>query len=57
MINNNVHDHSWPFKTNTPPVDVDIFGETHRLQHLWSEHTAVSNFDPFFELRVECEDF
>lgn len=37
-------------------MHMDIFRETHRLKHLWSEHAAVADLNPFAELRVESED-
>jgi len=51
-----VPDHRGSFKTDTPPVDVDVFGESHRLQHFGPEHSTVSDFDPFIELGVEGKD-
>lgn len=51
-----VPDHGGSLEPNTPTVDVDIFGEAHRLKHLRTEHTAVPYLDPFTELRMEGED-
>ena len=38
-------------------MDVDVFGESHRLQHFGPEHSTISDLDPFVELRVESKDF
>ena len=51
-----IPDHCGPFETDTPSVDVNVFGESHRFQHFGPEHPTVSDFDPSFELRVESED-
>ena len=51
-----VPDHRRSFKTDTPPVDMDIFWESHRFQHFRSEHSTVSDLDPFLELGVESEN-
>ena len=51
-----VPDHRGSFKADTPPVDVDVLGESHRFQHFWPEHSAISDLDPFLELRVESKD-
>lgn len=37
-------------------MDVDVFRESHGFQHFWSEHSTVSDLDPFVELRVECKN-
>jgi hypothetical protein len=34
-----------------------VFREPHRLQHLWSEHTAVADLDPSIQHGVEGKDF
>lgn len=49
-------DHGRPLEADAPAVDVDVLREAHRRQHLWAEHAAVADFDPFVEERVEGED-
>ncbi len=56
-IGKTVVDHCWSFKTETPSDDADIFRETHRAEHLRSENTGVSNFNPTLQLRMETKDF
>lgn len=38
-------------------MDVNVLREAHRFQHLWAEHTAVTNFYPFAQLWVEGKNF
>jgi len=49
--------HSRSLQTETPSQRMHVFWQSHRLQHLWTEHPAISNLDPFFKSRVECKDF
>ena len=48
--------HCRPLQTDAPSVYMHILREAHRFEHFWTEHAAISNFDPFLELRVESED-
>lgn len=48
---NAVQDHCRPLQTKAPGDNVDIWWQTHRLQHLWSEHAAVAHFHPLTKLR------
>jgi hypothetical protein len=49
--------HRRPFQAQTPSMYTDVLGETHRFQHLWPEHAAVPDLNPFVEHWVEGEDF
>jgi len=51
-----VVDHGGALKRETPGDDADILGEAHRTEHLWTEDTRVTDFNPPLELRVETED-
>jgi hypothetical protein len=52
-----VVNHRRSFKTETPSNNADIFGKSHRSQHLRSEYTRVSDFNPSLKSRMEPEDF
>lgn len=52
----NSPDHRRALQTQTEPVNANIFGEAHRLQHLGPEHATVTNLNPLVEHRVEGED-
>jgi len=39
-------DHRRAFKGDAPSVHVNVFGETHWLEHLRTKHAAVPHFDP-----------
>jgi len=55
-VADSVPDHRGSFETDAPSVDVNVFGETHWFKHLRSEHSAVSDLDPFLEWRVVSKD-
>ena len=52
-----VVDHGWAFKTQSPCNNANIFFKTHGFKHFRSENSAISDFDPSFEHRVESENF
>jgi hypothetical protein len=49
-------DHCRPFQAQAPPIHSHVFWQPHRLQHLRSEHTAVTNLNPLIQARMEAED-
>lgn len=49
--------HGGSLETEPPRDDTDVLGEPHRAEHLRSEHTRVTDFDPALQLGVETEDF
>src|SRR5271155_4032030 len=49
-------DHSWPLQAQTPPIDSQIFRQSHRLQHLRPEHPTIPNFNPLFQPFMVAED-
>jgi len=49
-------DHRRAFERNAPPVHVHVLRETHGLEHLGTEHAAVSHLDPLDQHRVKRED-
>ena len=51
-----VVDHGGALKRETPGDDADILREAHRTEHLWTEDTRVTDFNPALELGVETED-
>ena len=51
-----VVDHCGALKRESPGDNADIFGEAHWTEHLWTEDTRVTDFNPAFELGVETED-
>ena len=53
---NPVVDHGGALKRETPGDDADILREAHRTEHLWTEDTRVTDFNPALELGVETED-
>ena len=56
-VANVVIDHGGPFERQTPGDHAHIFRQAHRFEHLGTEHTRVSNFDPRVQLRMESKDF
>lgn len=52
-----VVDHSRTLKRETPCNNVYVSWKAHRTEHFRPEDTGVSDFDPFFELRMISEDF
>ena len=51
-----VVDHGGALKRQTPGDYADILGEAHRTEHLRTEDTRVTDFNPALELGVETED-
>jgi hypothetical protein len=39
-------DHRWAFEADAPSVHMHVLRETHGLEHLGAEHTAVAHLDP-----------
>jgi hypothetical protein len=56
-IGQTIVDHRGSLKTQAPRNDTDVLGKTHGAEHLRSENTRVSDFNPALELRVETENF
>ena len=56
-IRKTIVDHSGSLKTQPPSNNTDVFWKSHRAEHLRSENTRVSNFNPALELRMETENF
>ena len=55
-IPNAVLDHRRSLKTQPPPINPHILRQTHRLQHLGSEHAAVANLHPLIQSLVEAKN-
>lgn len=53
---NPVVDHGRALKRETPGDYADILRQTHGTEHLWTEDTRVTDFNPALELGVETED-
>ena len=51
-----VLDHRRSLQTQTPTIDPHIRRQTHRLQHLRSEHAAVANLYPLIQPFMEAEN-
>lgn len=51
-----VLDHRRTLQTQSPTENPHPLGNAHRLEHLRSEHPAVSNLDRLVELLVVLED-
>jgi hypothetical protein len=45
--------HGRSLQAQSPSMDSDVFGETHWLQHFWTEHATIPDFDPFVQHRME----
>lgn len=56
-IGQTIVDHRGSLKTQAPGNDTDVLRKTHGAEHLRSENTRVSDFNPALELRVEAENF
>jgi len=52
----NAPDHRGPLEAEAPAMDANVLGESHGLEHLWSEHATVADLDPTLELWVEGKD-
>lgn len=50
-------DHCGSFKAKPPSMYSNVLWETHRLEHLWSKHATIADFDPTIELRMVSKDF
>ena len=55
-IIDSIVDHCRSLKTETPSKYAYIFRQSHRQEHLRSEDSRISNFDPFIQACVETED-
>ena len=55
-VRDTVLHHGRALKGQTETVDAHVFGQTHGLQHLRSEHAGVTDLNPLLEALVVPED-